>query len=205
MRPFPKIAILAAVALLAAPAFADVEITPFGAYRFGGEFESREDFIDIGLEVEDTEALGVLVALDLNRDFQLEFLWSHQESTLLEEGFFFEDEILFDLDVDYLHVGVAYQWSPGQLRPFFGVSLGATQFAPVGGLSDETRFSMSLGGGVKLMANEHFGVRFEGRGFATLVDENDDDFVCDRFDCYNTGGDDYFTQFETRVGLIFRF
>ena len=47
MKRTRLIAPLFALGLLAAPTFADVEITPFGAYRFGGEFESSDDFIDI--------------------------------------------------------------------------------------------------------------------------------------------------------------
>lgn len=201
-----SLVLFALCALLAGPSLAaGLELTPFVGYRIGGDFDNTSDFFAVDLEADDGESYGLILAFEVTRQFQVELLWSQQESTLLETGGFLgQDDVLFDLDIDYYHAGILYQWSPGQLRPFFTASLGGTRFRPVGDLSDDTRFSMALGGGVKFMANEHFGLRLEARGFATLIEDDDESF-CDFGDCYYYDGDDYFTQLETRAGLIFAF
>lgn len=215
--PAALIALSMLAGLMAAlPAAADssenrrLELTPTLGYRSGGEFDN--DFIfDLGyhLEVEDSESIGLTLGIGLNRHWTLEFLWDQQESVLVEDGFFFSDgDELFDIDVNYAHVGVTYEWTPGHLRPFVAGSLGATHFAPApSDLSDETRFSMSLGGGLKVMFNDHFGLRLEGRLFSTFM-EDGEDFYCDDDDFFDDEcgfDEDFFFQSEARAGLIFAF
>ncbi len=221
MRPSKLSAALIAISMLAGlmaalPAAADssddrrIELTPTIVYRSGGEFDT--DFIfDLGfdLEVEDSESIGLTLGVGLSRHWTLEFLWDQQESVLIDEGFIFGPDVeLFDLDVTYAHVGVTYEWTPGHIRPFIAGSMGATVFQPSpSDLSDETRFSTSLGGGVKVMFNENFGLRLEGRIFSTFM-EDDEDFYC--ADDYFLHGEcefneDFFFQSEARAGLIFAF
>ena len=202
--------------LAALPAAADsgsdrrLELTPTFGYRGEGDFDD-EYFIDLGgdLSVEDSESIGLTLGIGLSRHWTLEFLWDHQESVLVDEAFLFGfDEELFDLDVTYAHVGVTYEWTPGHVRPFIAGSLGATRFNPEpGDLSSETRFSSSLGGGVKVMFNDHFGLRLEGRLFTTFMEDNED-FYCDDdywdFDDCNFD-DDIFFQHEARAGFIIAF
>ncbi len=61
------------------------------------------------------------------------------------------------------------------------------------------RFSVGFGGGVKLMFGEHFGLRFEVRGFGTDINSDDDH-------CHCHGDDDGdLWQAEGRVGLVLAF
>ena len=76
------------------------------------------------------------------------------------------------------------------------------------GPSPETYFSMSIGGGVHVLARKRVGIRLEGRFVTTLVD-SDSKLFC------RTGPDinfcsiqiegKAFTQFELRAGVAFRF
>jgi opacity protein-like surface antigen len=129
-------------------------------------------------------------------------LASRQDTELIRSsGFFNPETVLLDLEVDYYHVGVLYQWTPGQIHPFVAASVGATVFRPEGSfIDDESRFSFSFGGGVKVMLSDHFGLRFEGRAFSTLV--QDDDEFCDDFYCDD---EEYLLQGEVRGGLVFAF
>lgn len=223
MRPTTNALAAAALLILAAfPAAAQtygpgygppdrsIQITPFAAYRFGGEFDSvdfDDDFFDlIDLEVDDGAALGVTVDVRLVGGLFLELWASRQETELVEnEGLFLPTEALFDVEVDYYHAGLLYEWSPGQVHPFFALSAGATRFSPDSpGLDDLTRPSFSLGGGVKVMFSEAVGLRLEGRLISTWVEEDDDEF-CDRFVCYDFDEDVYFYQGEARAGLIVAF
>ena len=182
-----------------------VEITPFVGLRLGGDFEDDGgDFFDPDFEVDESSSYGLNLGFALSRSFQIELFWSHQESELVsDEGFFLGDVPITDLDVDYLHAGVLYQWAPGQLRPFVTASLGITEFSPDNRqLEDETRFSASVGGGLKIFFNKTFGLRFEARVLTTVIDEDDD--FCDReYRCRDYDDGSYFFQAEVRGGLIF--
>lgn len=201
------------LALLVLPSVAmastKVEISPYYGYRFGGEFESGDDFFfnNFGLEINDGSSYGLTVGFNVSSNSQIELLYSHQETSLLEDASFLDNGFpLFDLDVDYLHVGYLYEWKAGQVRPFIVGSLGITRFAPdTSVLDDDERFSVGLGGGVKVMFSDNFGLRFELRGFSTLIDQDDDVFCDSRDFCYSYGDEDYLVQGEAKAGLVLAF
>lgn len=204
----------AATALLPSLAAADerksrLELTPTIGFRAGGEFDDSLDVgFDFDTEVEESESIGLTLGIGLNNHWTLEFLWDEQDSVLIDRGFLFPDDELFDISVTYAHVGFTYEWTPGHVRPFVGASLGGTRFAPEpADLSNENRFSTSIGGGVKLMLNRNVGLRFEGRLFSTFL-EDDEDFYCyddDYYDDYCDVDEDFFFQAQARAGLILRF
>ena len=181
-----------------------VELSPFATLPFGGEFESDRDFDLLSFGVDDGSGYGLSLGFALSRDLQLELFWSHQESDLVEEsGFLLGDSPLTDLDIDYYHAGVLYHWGGGQFRPFIAGSLGVTEFGPDDPiLEHETRFSLGVGAGVKILFNQSFGLRLEARAFTTVIDEGDD--FCDHGVCYYEEGT-YFLQGELRGGLLFAF
>jgi len=206
------------ITLLPAAAWAQkFEISPFAGLRYGGEFgDEWDDFYWADLEVDDGPSYGLTLGFSVTKAVQVELMWSRQSTELVETAGLFEGEVeLFDLDVDYYHVAVLYQWTPGHVRPFVVASLGATAFHPEPwDLDDETRFSSSFGGGVKVMVGENFGLRLEGRFFSTFVDEDEDAFCdcgcssCGHCDCHGHRrhwDDDYLFQGEVRAGLIFAF
>jgi hypothetical protein len=217
MKPTTTLLAAAAALLLALPAAAQpygppgdsVQISVFAAYRFGGEFDSvgfEDDFFDdlIDIEVDDGAGLGVALDVRLSGGLFLELWASRQETELVEnEGLFLPTEALFDLDVDYYHAGLLYEWRPGQVRPFFAVSIGATRFSPdAAGLVDLIRPSFSLGGGVKMMFSESVGLRLDGRLISTVVEADDDEFCDRRRFCYDFDDDVYFYQAEARAGVV---
>lgn len=218
MRIITKTLAAAALLLAALPAAAQsygppgksFEITPFAAYRFGGEFDSvnfDDGFFDlIDVEVADGGALGAIFDARLGGGLFLE-LWASRQDTELKasEGLFLPAEALFDLELDYYHAGLLYEWTPGQARPFIAGSIGATRFAPdAPGLDDLVRPSLSLGGGVKVMFSDAIGLRLEGRLITTWVEEDDEEF-CNRRVCYDFDEDVYFYQGEARAGLVIAF
>ena len=190
--------------VLAPPASAQVELTPFVGYRIGGEFEQIDDLDFRGVDFEDTESLGLILGIDLAGGFQLEFLYSTQD-TELNSNELFSPLPGLDVDIEYFHAGVLYEWSrTGDVRPFIAASGGITRLAPQEfGLDDETRPSVGIGGGVKLMVSDRVGFRFEGRGITTFVDD-DDDIYCEGNRCYRYD-ETVLWQVEARAGLIFRF
>lgn len=187
------------------------ELTPFAAYFFTGDFDSgyyEFDFDDT--EVDEGEGFGLLAAFGLGRHLQFELLYETQDTELLidEGGFFFDDRFVVDLDLEYFHAGLSYQWNPGQVRPFVGFSLGATRFEPHDpGFESESRFSIAFGGGVKVFLGDHLGFRFQGRIFSTFVGDDEEVFCVGRHhrDCFRRDDDTYLVQPELSAGLILAF
>ena len=219
-------ALQAALLLLAAsalPASAQerplrYELTPYGAYRFGGEFEAADtpddgDTSNDGrdFELHEGNALGLIVDIRTNAvNTQWEILYAHQD-TRLETQETFTGGPLLDLDVDYLQFGGTYLFDEqsDSTVPFIAMTAGLARFAPeAAGLEAESYFSGSLGGGVQLRADKRVGVRLEARVFGTFVD-SDSTLFCRtgpqaNFCALSVSGN-VLVQFEARAGLVVRF
>ena len=207
-RPlFTAAALVSILALAAAPAARSqedrgAELTPYAAYRFGGEIDDGgEVFRTDDPDIEESEAFGLILDVPLRGGFMIELLLSHQETEAeIDDGLFEPSLGLGDVSVTYGHVGILYGWPIGHVEPFVVGSLGATLLDPdVPGSDEETRFSVGFGGGLKLFPTDHGGLRLEARGFWT--DLGDDDDFDDRFD-RDDGSSLY--QGEVSVGLILR-
>ena len=181
------------------------EITPTASYNFGGTIDAGDsDLFDFDLEANDSEAFGVTFDIPIASWAQIELLASRQSTELnFDRGIFKGSEGIADFDVSYYHVGGLFSFGSGQIHPFFVISLGVAELDPnVPGASAETRFSGSIGGGVKIFFNQHVGVRLEGRGFWTTLDDYDDDYY--DYDC-GCGYSNEFTQGQASAGIIFAF
>ncbi|MCP3956530.1 MAG: porin family protein [bacterium] len=183
-----------------------VEITPFYGFQFAGEFEDRFDEGDFdGVDVDEGETYGLFLNFALDpggpEGGQIELMYNRQETELQANRLFGPD--VADLDIEYWHLGFLYQWAPGQARPYVVIGLGATRLESPG-FESETRFSWSGGGGVKLMFNQNFGVRFDGRIYSTIIDE-DDDVFCDPRGCFSYDDDTFLVQLDVKGGLVLAF
>lgn len=197
-----------ALAALAAPAFAEgayrFELTPQVQYRFGGTLSGEDNAItNVDLDVNDGEGFGVTFDIPLSRNVQLELLASRQATELrFDQGLFGGNTDVADIDLTYLHAGILFQGGNRDVNPFFVASAGATRLDPdVPGADSETRFSVSLGGGVKVFFNEHVGMRFEGRGFWTALNGGNND-SCDRYSCWDDYNDNDLSQGMASAGVI---
>ena len=203
-RILRKLALFALIAAVPATASANVyrfELTPFVGYRFGGTLSGSDTDLFVGdLETNDSGAFGVAFDIPLSSEFQLELLASNQQTDLrVDEGLFGSTFEVADIDVAYYHIGFLWQGGSGQVSPFFVASAGVTALNPdVPGASTENRFSVSVGGGVKIFFNSHIGMRFEGRGFWTAIDDEED-----RYYHYDYTYDNDFYQGQALAGLIF--
>lgn len=208
-----RLAAIAAMALIAAfyhlPAIAgDFEITPFAGYTWGGEF--TDAVTGTTLKVNETSNYGVMVDINLvniNQEgqSQVELYFSHQATQLKTDNGPFTGSPLFDLDIDYYHLGGTYGMDLGKVKPFMVGTLGVTHMVPQGpGLDSLTKFSLSLGGGVKLFATDRIGLRLEGRWFGTLFNGSGSAFCTSGTCAINVQGD-LFSQFVANAGLIIAF
>jgi len=200
------LSIAGAMLLLPAAASAQgrFEITPTFSYNFGGTIDAEDSVLfDFDLEANDSEAFGITFDIPIASWAQIELLASRQATELnFDRGIFQGSEGIADFDVSYYHVGGLFSFGTGQIHPFFVISLGVAELEPdVPGASAETKFSGSIGGGVKIFFNQHFGIRLEGRGFWTVLDSYDDYYD---YDC-GCGYSNEFTQGQASAGVIFAF
>lgn len=210
-RWIPVLLVLACLAPTAARAQGPgyrFEITPTAGFRFGGSLDGRSsDLFDDDLDVADDLAYGVTFDIPLSSDLQLELLASRQETELrFARDLFGGATELADFDVSYYHLGLLWQFGDRRVSPFFVVGAGVATLSPdLPGASSETRFSASVGGGVKVFLSESVGLRFEGRGFVSdfAGGERRHEGRCGSWndDCY--GAD--FSQGQASIGLILAF
>lgn len=180
-----------------------IEIAPFYGYRFGGEFEDADTGAE--LDIRDSPCWGGVLDIRWSKVTQLEFYYSHQETELRSDADLFAPTKLFDLDVDYYHVGGTVIIPQGRWQPFVGATVGATYLAPDAPDTDSlTEFSLGLGGGVRFFPVEHLGLYLAGRGLFTFMEGS----VAFRSESGATTvviHSDGFWQVELQAGLILAF
>ena len=151
------------------------EITPFAGYMAGGGFEDPVDNSDRDLD----GASNYGVIFDAAAEY-----WRHSELLYSQQSTTGQGATPIDLDIQYLQSGgIVSHPDMQRVIPYFGMTFGAAQFSPdAPGLDDETKFAITVGGGVRIPITDHIGVRFDARGFVTFFDTNGEIF------CASTGG-----------------
>jgi hypothetical protein len=176
-----------------------LEITPFVGYRFGGTLDDEQQ--SRKWEFDEASDWGFTLSQPASENARYEFLYSHQDTSLADTT---DPSNAFDLDVHYFHMGGTVDVYQNRFTPYFSGGLGMTYMHPgQAGYENETRFSLSLGGGLKWYPTERLGIRFEMRGYSTLVNSDSALFCSGGCELQISG--DAFPQFETNLGLIFRF
>lgn len=178
------------------------EITPFVGYRMGGDFDI--DGSDDEADLDDRGSFAL--ALNLRRDAvsQYELIYARQESRLEQDS----PLAPLDVNVEYLHIGGTLDvGAVPYLTPYITGTLGLTRFTLQSG-TDDTRFSASLGAGLRVPVSQHFSFRFEARGYVTLIDTDSAVFCASgSFGgvCSIRAKGSTFTQFELMAGAAFAF
>lgn len=202
LLPLVLLALFTFLPRLSSAQGAAFELTPYYGYQSGGSFNSTDrDFGRLEFDIDDSSVYGASFGIPVGAHFQIELLYFRQSSSLeLNEGTFVPGTSLGDVDLDVYHVGMLWQSIAGQVRPYAVMSGGLTKVDPrLGG--SETEFSLSFGGGVKVLFNEHLGVRLDGRFFFTNLG---DDYPYYGGCCYYDSGS-ALVQAQFAGGLILRF
>jgi opacity protein-like surface antigen len=187
---------------------ADLEITPFAGYTMGGDFTVTET--GQSLSFDDTSSYGIMLDFKQAGDEKsgeswIELYYSRQQTKLKADQGPFVGTPLFDVNVEYYHIGGTYGQATGKVKPFVVGTLGATHMVPKGdGLHSETKFSLSLGGGVKLYLTEHVGIRLDARWFGTFFGGSGSAF-CSSGACLINVQGDVLSQFVANAGVVLAF
>ena len=177
-------------------------LTIYGGYRDGGRFTDETS----GERVEVQGSSAVSLAYDFSKDTAraYQIFLSHQRSDLSLKNVPTATQESIGMNITYLHIGGTYFWQ-GKLGdgPYVVGGLGATFFDPGAGFDDELRASGNLGIGYEQPLGKTFALRFEARGYATLVNSSGG-FFCSG-GCVVSISGDVFTQGEVMLGLSARF
>jgi len=122
-----------------------------------------------------------------------------------------------DMAVDNYHGYFAYNFGDfdAMARPYVMFGIGATHYNGVGfttatgeqrAVPGQTKFSTTLGAGVKIYPSPNFGVKLGARWTPTYIKSDAAGWWCDPWwGCYVVGSAQYSNQFELTGGLAFRF
>ena len=197
--------IIAAISMMLMPSIAaakDYALTLYGGYRDGGNFTDVDTDQSLGLDGSGAVSLALDIGLDTSRQYQIFF--SHQQTDLSLNGVPSAGAPEIAMSVSYLHIGGTYFWEGGVNKgPYAVGGIGVTYFDPSDGFDDELRPSLNLGLGYQLPLGKTVALRFEARGYATLVNSNGGLFCSGG--CVISISGDVVTQGEVMVGLSTRF
>ena len=203
LRMRPMLLFVAAALLAAGPVCAqDFEAAPFGGYRFGGDL--YEVYTGRPLDFDGGASYGVMLDLFVTPGASVSFLYSRQDARLRVSDPWSRESVSAPAFVEHWHAGGTYEVdATRRVRPFLSGSVGLTRY---GGAQDtEIRFSAAGGGGVKLMASRHVGVRLDGRVYAVLVDGRFGPTVCGAGACLIDVDVFVVWQAEFTAGLVIAF
>lgn len=204
-----KIAIALLTILFAGPAFSQndegtIELTPYGAYSFGGTFKDEDSTTEATLA--DSGSFGLIFDYQKKNNTQIEVIYSQQRSDADVSG-----TTIPNVYMHYLQLGGTYQFDQGKVLPFMSATLGATHIdVDTEGFGSDTFFGFSIGGGLQIAPTSRFGLRLEARAFGTTLRSGSTIFcVSDpgggTAGCAITVEANVLWQFQTMAGFVFRF
>ena len=179
------------------PAYAqDYEITPYIGWRTSSSLEDADTGETIDLK--ETDSFGIILSMKKNQDTNYDFLFSRQNTELKSST------VTESLRIDYYHLGGTIFYDYDKLHPFVSGGLGATHISPANdAFSSETKFSLSVGGGLKFPLTQNVGLRLEARGYGTVVSSGGT-IMCSG-GCVAKFTGSLYMQFEALAGLSIAF
>jgi len=199
-RILVAMAMFTAVSALAAEK--DSALTVYAGFRDGGSFTDVDTDEKLSLDSSAAGSLALDFGLDTSRQWQI-FL-SHQRTDLSLKGTSSASGDALGMSVTYLHFGgTSFFTGTVGKGPYVVGGIGATVFDPDSGFDSELRASLNLGLGYQLPLSETFALRFEARGYATLVNSSGGLFCSGG--CVVSIEGDVITQGELMLGLSTRF
>lgn len=205
----------AAIEASTSRSWATVEVSGVAGYRFGGTTSPQGNTYIDRVGIPSSMSFGASVEVPITDAWHVEALWSHQ-STELDVDFSgvvvpggAGDRKVSDLKIDTIQAGVLVQSgsSDERARLYLDLLLGATILTPSSPFSAVTKFSGSVGGGVKYWLTDHIGGRLGIRWMPVYLNSSSAGYsYCDPiYGCYPYWYNNYISQGDAHVGVIWKF
>jgi len=195
-----------------------VELNPFGGYLFGGSFPAGStNLFTNKVDIEDHSTWGGRIGWNITGKFEAEAQFSRTETHFVSPGndavFGSAGTRLGDLTIDYALGFMTFNFGrSSRVVPYATLGMGAARLeadvckvrpSPCVNPSEDWRYTVSVGGGIKTFLNRHFGFRFDGRYYGTLLRSDRDRCDFDRRCDHNRT--DWLSNGDINGGLIFAF
>ncbi len=185
----------------------NIEITPFGGYRFGGSFDVAD--ADTSYDIDDSPSYGFIVNFreQANTQWEIFYLRQHTEAEFSDPQ---AGNSVLDVDMDVLEGGGTYQWDGDTVMPYMALTVGGTRIKTQAGDAsvNDTFWSASIGVGLQIRPTERLGLRLEARAHGTFIKAETDIFCQtgpDQNVCAVRIDGRVLQQLETIAGIVFRF
>ncbi|MGI1986750.1 outer membrane beta-barrel protein [Shewanella glacialipiscicola] len=210
MKYIHNVLLFTALLPVAMFAQADVFVAPFGGYSLGGgQFDVSQIKVNTAqtsgnesVKIEESSHYGLMLGVNTKDPGNIYLLYSRQASEL-KSNVMFTPNLLTPLDVDYIHLGGTLYFPQGNMQPYVTASAGVTRMQP-DDWSNETRFSMGIGGGVEYKVTSNVGLFADIRGYATFIN-SDSALFCDENECLWHITSDVMWQAQANLGLKMSF
>lgn len=186
-----------------------IEITPFYGYQLNGKVVGYSG----DLNVRDASSYGLMLDVTVKKGMQVELYYSRSDTRADFVEYRGPTVKLTDVSVNYFQLGFLRTVKKMNNISVYGVgSLGATLFSPSGNRYDGSPedlyfedwwlFSVTMGGGAKVMFSEKVGLRFEGRLMMPITWAGGGFMVGTGGSGFYLGGGSAILQASMSVGLI---
>jgi len=187
----------------ASPARSESSVTLYGGYRWGGSMTDSNTGTTVNVNNDSSYALAVDIGLEPQT--QIQIFYSRQHSALSSEAFAPSVNNV-GLRIEYYHVGGTYFFEQVGVGAYVAAGFGATHARlDRGDRNSETYVSGNIGAGYMLPLGKHVGLRFEVRGYGTLINNDSTLFCGGNVGCAATIKGEALYQGEALGGLSFRF
>jgi opacity protein-like surface antigen len=193
------------------------ELSPFAAYETSGTFPLSGSLTASNMRANSGVSYGTFLDYSLAEGLQAELLWNRNSTSYsaqdINTGTFSR---AYDSNIDTFTFGFAYLFRSreAKFRPYGSAGLGFTHDSnsnaapnPNGTpetVTNQTRFTFGVGGGVKYFPTRHVGLRGDLRLLAASAGVTPG-LVCDQFGCFQSNVRNYLKRGNFTGGLIFRF
>lgn len=189
-----------------------LEISPMAGYQWGGSFDTdgSGDIPAGTLRLTDSFAWGVILSFLAQPHSAVELSYLRQDTDIGFDRTSGPTEDLGGFAVNYIQVGGRQEFPAHEsIHPFLSASLGLGIMDPkVQGFGSDTRFSWSVGGGLKYLAGEdqRIGIRTDVKLWVTPIPSGDYGAWCGFYGCSVTAGRTaWATQGQATGGLVIAF
>jgi hypothetical protein len=192
-----------------------VEISPFAGYLFGGRFPAGSNGLFTSkVDVEDHVTYGGRIGWNITSLFEAEAQFSRTETRFVSPG----GDVLFgpsgtrlgDLKIDYALGYATLNFGHRRFVPYVTFGMGAARLdpdvckvrvKPCTNPGADWRYTASAGAGIKTFLSPHFGLRFDGRYYGTLLRDDS----CDNSRRCGRNRTDWLSNGDVTGGLLFAF